>query len=149
MTTITFPSNTSEIISEIRKAVGRDVTFVTVPSSSPCPICSLDPITNTSTDSFCYYCSGDFWVPIYSSYVTIAHILWRPFDFVSWQRAGQLFDGDCRLQLEYTPENITVLDITSYVVVDDKRLEIKRKEFRGVPEINRVILDLIESEKED
>jgi hypothetical protein len=144
MTVITWPSNTTEIIDEIRNAIGRDVIFYTLAGSLPCPVCNLDPTTNTSTDSFCETCSGNFWMPIYSGIMISGHVTWNDHDMLNWQTGGQLFDGDCRIQIKYTPENITVLDATKWVEIDGKSLEIKRRNMRGVQQVNRVILSLIE-----
>jgi len=63
-----------EVIDAIRGAIGRDVTFNIVASSTGCPDCSLDPVTNTSTDSFCQTCDGKYWIPVYSGVVVSGHI---------------------------------------------------------------------------
>jgi len=141
---ITWPSNTKSIIDEIRGAIGRDVTFHIVASSIPCDYCDLDPTTNTSIDSFCPVCSGNYWIPVYSGVTISGHVTWGNADILNWQTGGMLMDGDCRIQIEYTPENITVVDATEWVEVDNKELEIKKRIYRGVKELNRIILNLIE-----
>lgn len=144
MTTITFPTNTTEVIDDIRGAIGRPVDFYSIVSTSGCPICALDPITNTSTDSFCPVCSGAYWLPTYN-YTTISgHIMWGQIDKLQWESAGQYYDGDCRIQIKYTLANFDLLDNTEYVMVDGKKMDIRNKELRGVPQINRIILYLIE-----
>lgn len=143
---ITFPNDTKDTIDEIRNAIGRNVIIQTIASSTACPDCSLDPITNTSTDSFCLTCSGVYWIPIYSGYSVLAHITWGQSEILNWQSAGQLFDGDCRIQVEYSDSNVTVLDNAEYITVDGRDFEIKSKIYRGVPELNRIIVDLKERE---
>lgn len=142
---ITFPSNTEEIIDEIRGAIGRDVNFITT-TFTECTVCELDPITDTSLDSFCIYCSGLYHIPVYSSYTTSGHIMWGNVDELNWVAGGQFFDGDARVQIKYTGTMLTVLDQLDHVEVDSKNFEVKSKIFRGVPSINRIILNLIERE---
>lgn len=142
---IVFPEGTEDTIDAIRGAIGRTVIFVTT-SPTACDVCELDPVTNTSLDSFCIYCSGLYWIPVHSGYNVIAHITWGNADQLNWVTGGQLIDGDCRIQVKYTSELITELDRTDYVVVDEKNFEINSKIYRGVPELNRVLIDLIEKE---
>lgn len=142
--TITFPTNTSNIIDEIRDAIGRSVTFYYVASSVACPVCTLDPVTNESTDAFCVVCSGSYWIDVYNTYTVSGHITWGPLEILGWQTGGQMQEGDGRVQVKHTNELITVLDTTDYMVVDGKTVEIKNKIYRGVPDINRVILNVKE-----
>lgn len=140
---IVFPENTEDTIDAIRSAIGRTVTFVTI-TLTACDVCELDPITNTSLDSFCIYCSGLYWIPVSSGYNVTAHITWGNADQLNWVTGGQLIDGDCRVQVKYTSQLITELDKTDYIIVDEKNFEINSKIYRGVPELNRVLIDLIE-----
>ena len=144
---ITFPTNTRDTINDIRDAIGRNVTFVYT-IESDCPTCDLDPVSNTSVDSFCPTCSGIGYLYTLSGYTVKAHITWGQADINNWQSAGQLFDGDCRIQVEYLPETITVLNLNPYVEVDGKKMSIKKKILRGVPNLNRILLDLNEQESE-
>jgi hypothetical protein len=148
---ITFPNNTKEIIDKIRLAIGRPIEFVTTESGTPCPAsgCDLDPIANTSTNSFCLTCSGMYWIPEYGSYTISGHIAWGKDEILKWESGGQWFSGEAGAQIEYSDTNITILDKTNYVVVDGKKLEIKKKLFRGVKALNRILLDLSEFDKED
>ena len=141
---ITWPSNTVTIIDEIRGAIGRDVTFIVLASSVPCPVCSLDPVTNTSTDSFCLVCSGVYHIPVYSGYTTSGHVTWGKLDKLEWLSGGQYYDGDCRVQIKYTTEHVTIVDNTKWLEVDGKQMEIKKRIYRGVQPLNRILLDLIE-----
>lgn len=140
---ITFPSDTKNTIDAIRSAIGRPVEFV-YESKVPCSACSLDPVTDTSTNSFCLVCSGVGYVITYSGVVISGHITQGPIDGMQWATGGQYYDGDCRVQIEYTPTNITVVDKTTYVLLDGKKFDVRKKILRGVKEINRVILDMIE-----
>lgn len=142
---IVFPNDTEDTIDAIRGAIGRTVTFVTI-TLTTCDVCELDPVTNTSLDSFCIYCSGLYWMPASSGYNVIAHITWGNADQLNWVTGGQLIDGDCRVQVKYTSELITELNRTDYIIVDEKNFEINSKIYRGVPELNRVLIDLIEKE---
>jgi hypothetical protein len=144
---ISFPSNTNDIINEIRNAIGRGVTFISKVESD-CPTCEVDPVSNTSTDSFCPTCSGVGYLYTTSGYTVIAHITWGQADIINWQSVGQLFDGDCRIQVEYLPETIEAINSCSYVIVDDKKMSIDKKILRGVQTINRILLDLREQERE-
>jgi hypothetical protein len=146
MVTITWPTNTTEITDAIREAIGRDVVFYVLAGSSECPACNLDPTTGTSTDSFCEVCSGSYYIPIYSGATILGHVFWVNHDILNWQTGGQLYDGDCNIQIKYTQDNITILDNTKWVEVDGKSLEIKSRDMRGVPQVNRILLTLIEND---
>lgn len=144
---IVWPDNTKEVIDDIRGAIGRDVEFYVVASSIACPTCELDPITNHSTNSFCPTCSGIYWVPLYSGYTISGHVTWGNSDFENWYPGGYQFDGDVRVQIEYTLANLDIVDNAEYVYVDDKVMEIKSFILRGVQAINRILIDMIEKEK--
>ena len=148
---ITFPTNTADVIDEIRGAIGRSITFYVV-TVSGCQACTLDPITNTSTDSFCPVFSGVHWIVTLSGAAINAHIIWGNVDSLGWYPGGQTLEGDCRAQIKYTLPNITIVDSVfenqsiygAYIDVDGKHMEIKNKVLRGVPEINRILIDLKE-----
>jgi hypothetical protein len=144
--TIYWPDSTKTIIDDIREAIGRPVIFHTK-TVSGCSVCTLDPISNESTDPFCSVCSGLYWIPTYSGQSIDAHITWGHADEMRWHTGGQLFDGDCRVQIEYTDTNVTIVNTTDYVEVDDKKMDIRKTIPRGVKEINRLLLDLVERDK--
>lgn len=148
MATIVFPDNTKEIIDEIRGIIGRDVTFVVVASSTPCPACGVNPITNTAINSFCTVCSGEGYIYTYQDYVLSGHVTWGNADIFNWYSAGQFFDGDARVQIEYTPLNVTIVDSSVWVEVDGKQMQVKKKVLRGVRPLNRILVDLIERNRE-
>jgi len=144
--TIEFSTDCRSVINSIRETIGRPVTFY-VTTETLCSGCTLDPVSNTSTNSLCPICSGYGYERTISGYTVTAHITWGKSDILNWQSAGQLFDGDCRLQVEYIPETITVLNLNPYVEVDGKKMKILNKIPRGVPTLNRILLGLEESDK--
>jgi hypothetical protein len=147
MSTVIWPDSTKQVIDSIRGAIGRDVEFFVVASSIACGVCSLDSITGHSTDSFCPICSGIYWIPVYSGCVVSGHISWAGADFQNWYSGGYQFDGDVRVQIEFTIANLDIVDRSVYVHVDNKVMEIKNFILRGVQSINRILIDMIEKEK--
>jgi hypothetical protein len=145
---ITWPSNTRETIEDIINTIGRPVEFVTV-TYSACPLCGLDPVTNTSTDSFCISCSGVYWIPMYSGTDITAHVTWKYADALNWEAGGMIFNGDGIIKIMYSGPYMSVLENTEYVVVDGKQVEISNITLLGVPQINRVQMDFKERKKED
>jgi len=143
---ISFPENTEDVINAIRTAIGRDVIFCVVASATACTLCDLDPVTNTSTDSFCLECNGDYWIPVFSGVTILGHISWGKSDQMRWETGGMWYEGSCGVQIEYTPENLATVNSAIYVTVDEKEMEIRKKMMRGVQNINRILLDLIEKE---
>jgi hypothetical protein len=137
----------THIIDDIRGVIGRTVDFHTIVSVSGCSVCGLDPVTNTSADSFCVVCSGVYWIPTYSVVTRSGHVTWGKADMMNWYPGGQQFDGDCRVQIKLLNDTMSMLDDTEFVVVDEKVLEIDSIIIRGVPTPNRVLVDLIEKEK--
>jgi hypothetical protein len=147
---ITFPSNTTETIDEIRGAIGRNVSFYVLANTEICPNgCTLDPVTDTSTNSFCPVCSGNYYIYTYSGVSVSGHVFWNSSDLMQWPSAGFTFDGECRVQIKHTSTNLNMVDTCKYVVVDNKKMTIKSKAFRGVPNINRIILYLDQEERDD
>lgn len=145
---ITFPSNTTEIIDQIRGAIGRDVTFMQQVGQTACTAsgCTLDPITGLSTNSFCTVCSGNYYIPTYSGAVVSGHITWKGAEELGWVSGGTLMEGDCTVQIKYTDTVDSMLLATSYVVVDNRVMEIIKVIPRGVPSVNRVIISMLEKE---
>lgn len=138
---ITFPTNTRDIINEIRDAIGRDIICYTE-SKQLCPVCSIDPVTDASTDVYCSNCSGVGYLISYSGDVIKAHVTWAPSETLAWVTGGQYFDGDCRVQIESTDANMTIVEGAKYLTVDGKNCIIKKKMYRGVANINRILIDL-------
>ena len=143
---ITFPSNTKDIIDDIRDAVGRTITFNVLVSQSGCSACSLDPVTNTSTDSFCTTCGSKYWINTYTDSEVTAHVRWKSMDKENRYTGGSVFEGDCRVQLEYSAANITIINNSETVEVDGKLMSIEKQAYKGIPELNRIVLILNEEE---
>lgn len=146
---ITFPSNTNKVIDSIRQAIGRPITIIYQVGVSGCSVCSLDPITNESTDPFCPVCSGHYWIPIYSGHTTIAHVFWKSGEQLDWLPGGQLYDADVTIQIGYSGNIEQILNSAKYYEVDGRKFEEEKRIYRGVPSINRVIVFLREMEKEE
>jgi hypothetical protein len=142
-----WPEGTKEIIEEIIGQIGREVEFVQVTYSS-CPACMLDPITNTSTNSFCDVCSGLYWIPLFSGVTISAHVTWKPSDILQWESGGQMFTGDCLVKVMYTDGNYQIVNEAKYLVVDGKELNVINITLLGVPSINRILIETKEKEKE-
>jgi hypothetical protein len=141
--TITFP-DTVEIIDAIRDAISRATVWTYVAGTYACSTCSLDPFTNTATDSLCSECGGLYWIPVYSGTTISGHVTWGFSEQLGWHSGGQLQEGDCRVQIKYTPANITVIDSTKWVDVDGKRMKVIKRTLRGAKQLNRILVDLIE-----
>jgi len=145
---ISWPSNTVTVIDDIRDAIGREVIFFVVASSYACPTCGVDPITDTALDPYCLTCSGIGYIVILSGVPLMAHVTWGHSELMGWYAGGQIDHGDCRVQIKYTVANEATVDGAKYVVVDNRVMQIMRKILRGVQPINRILIDLIEKERE-
>ena len=143
---IVFPE-TKEIIDEIRSAIGRPVVFYVIASLSGCSSCDLDPVANTSVDSFCTECNGTYWIPVYSGMDVNSHIAWGKSDQMRWESGGQWWEGSAGVQIARNDENISTVENAVYLVVDGKEMEIRKILHRGVPELNRILIDVIEKAK--
>jgi len=146
---ITFPSNTVEIIDGIRKAIGRPVTFIVITGSGVCTTCGINPFTNQAIDPLCPVCSGLGYIYTYSGVTISGHVTWGYSDLPQWVTGGQYFDGDCVIQIKFTDEILNILEMTKYVIVDNKSMRITKKIMRGVPQINRILLGLRQEDETD
>lgn len=143
---IIWPDNTKDIINGIRGVIGRDVIFNYVTSSYDCPLCHLDVATGTSDNSFCPVCSGTYYIDIISGVTISAFISWAGSELPEWQSGGTIPGGDATLQIEVTDEMEAILDKTRDILVDNRLMEIRKRLYRGVKNINRVLLSLIEKQ---
>lgn len=145
---IYFPANTTDIIDEIRDAIGRDVTIYTTVSGIPCPTsgCSLDPVTNLSINQFCDLCEGDYWINTASGVTVTAHVRMKNVDVPVWTVGGFIVDGDAQIQVKYTQVALDAVDGAEYYSVDGKEFVQKDLSFRGVPDVNRIVITLVEKE---
>lgn len=145
---IIWPSGTRDTIENIINTIGRDVTFYSS-TLSGCYNCSLDPVTNTSTDSFCQICSGVYWIPTWSGDAIKAHVTWKFADSEEFNTGGTVFLGDGIIKVMYSGPYMDIIDRSDYAVVDSKQVNIQRVTLLGVPSVNRIILDFKERSKED
>ena len=147
---VTWPSDTKAIITSIIDAIGRDVTFYTA-TLSGCSAsgCSLDPVTDTSTNSFCAYCSGTYWIQTLSGYTTKAHVTWKFADLNKWDTGGYVFNGDGIIKVMYSGDIFNIIDTAEYAVVDNKQVSIEKITLLGVPSVNRIVCDFKLKEKTD
>lgn len=144
-----WPSNTVQIKAEIISGIGRPVEFWTVYSSYACSGCTLDPVTNTSTDSFCEICSGNYWIPLYSGDTLRAHVTWKYADQQQYLTGGDVMLGDCQVKVILESGIDSLVSNAEYVIVDDRKMNIDRITYRGAVTPDRVILDLKEEEKDN
>ena len=149
MTLAIFPKGQarSQIEEIINNSTGRDVDFFYVYSTYACPICDLDPVTQTSTDSYCSVCSGVYWIDVYSGVTMSAHVTWK-FDYQNeFETGGRYFIGDARVKVMHSSTREQLIKTPkTYLVVDGKTMDIEKQTLLGNP-INRIILDLKEREE--
>jgi hypothetical protein len=147
---ISYPSNTRSVIESIISAIGRNVTFYTA-TVSGCTAsgCGLDPVTDTSINSFCLNCSGLYWIPIYSGYDIKAHVTWKFSEETAFNTGGMTFLGDGIVKVMYSGPYMEVINNTEYMAVDGKQVDIQRVTLLGVPSINRIVIDFKEKSKTD
>ena len=143
-----FPDNSRDYIEEMIWRDGRLVTFYVVDSITPCPVCSLDPITNTATDSFCTTCSGEYWIPTYSGATMSGHVTWGKSENRAWETGGMLDNGDVTVKVMHTAEREEIIHSSQYVIVDNREMDIKNILLRGIPQVNRIIVVLKEKERQ-
>jgi hypothetical protein len=143
---ISFPDNTTEIIDAIRGAIGRPIVIQVVASSIVCPTCGFNPVTEDALDPFCPTCSGDGLIFTYD-YITVSgHVTWGWRDLPNWVTGGQYFTGDCVVQIKFTDEILDAVKRAKYFYVDGTKMVFQKYVFRGVPEVNRIIIDLRQEE---
>lgn len=144
--TIFWPSNTEDTIDAIRDAIGRNITILVTVSGTPCPICDLNPVSNLSTDPFCPVCSGTYWINTTSGYIVNAHVTIGEID-LPWRVAGGYLEkGEAVVQIKYTDTNLYAVEHAAHYVVDDKIYLQDDISYRGIPNINRMVITLKEQE---
>lgn len=146
--TITWPTDTADSIDAIRNAIGRDILINVTVSGIPCTVsgCDLDPVTGLSTNQFCSECSGFYYINTISGYAVLAHVNWGQADTPIWETGGRVTEGDCLIQLKYTVTNEAAVDGSKSFVVDGKTLVKEAVDYRGVPDINRILVTLTQEE---
>lgn len=133
----------------ITNSTGRDVSIFYVYSSYACPNPddSYDPINDTSTDSFCPTCSGNWWIDTYSGVTWSGHVTWK-YDYKNeFETGGRVFIGDVQAKFMHSDERETILKTPkTYLVIDDITVDIVKLTQLGNP-INRVIVSCKEREE--
>lgn len=144
--TITFPTNTKEVIDEIREAIGRDITIYVTITGIPCTevSCSLDPVTDLSTDSFCAVCGGNYWLETVSGWTVSGHVRWRSENQMLWVSGGKIMEGDCRVTITFSDEGLNNVKASKYFIVDDIEMYMKNYRLKGVQPVNRIQITLLE-----
>lgn len=146
---ITWPTDTEDVTDAIRDVIGRDILIRVIGSGVPCPASGcgiLDPVTNLATNQFCATCSGFYWVNTLSAYTVLAHVNWGKADTPIWETGGRIADGDCLVQMKYTVTNLDAVNNAKNFVVDGKTLVKEAVDYRGVPDINRILVTLTQEE---
>lgn len=141
---ITFPTNTKEIIDEIRGAIGRDITIYTIASGGDCPTCRRDPLTGKSIDPYCPTCSGEGYLYTMSGTTASAHITWESINTSIYHPGGHVDVGECLVSMEYSEDLLEVVKDSKYFVVDSREMYAIDYDTRGVPELNRILVNLQE-----
>ncbi len=149
MSNIPIPNHITNIIDDIRGSIGRLVGFTVLDSTTPCSVCTLDPTTDTSTDSFCPVCSGVYYIKNTSEVMISGHVTWKDADRIAYYSAGTVMEGDARVQIKRSSRNLDVLDRTEHITLDGRKMHIQTLTPLGVPELNRIALSLIEEEKNE
>jgi hypothetical protein len=145
---ISWPSNTVNVIDEIRDAIGRNVIINIPITGIACtnPSDHLDPVTNLSTNQFCPTCHGAYWLNSISGVTVIAHVTWKPAEIPMWYPGGQIVEGDCLVQIKYTASAYTYVTDAESFIVDGKTLTKRNIILRGVPQTNRILVALDQQE---
>jgi len=141
---ISWPSNTAEIINKIRETIGRLITIYVNVSGTACPVCTLDPVTNLSTDPFCLTCEGNYWLAVTSAWTCSAHIRWRRTDQPIWSPGGIVDEGDCKVTIALSGSALYNVQNSNYFIVDDIDLYMKNYYQKGVQPLNRITVILME-----
>lgn len=136
-----------ETVEAIIREVARDVLFYYPISVSGCSLCSLDPITNTSIDSFCLQCGGEYWIPTFSGVTMSGKVAWGKSEDKDWQTGGLIDTGDCLVTVLHTTTTENIIFSSEYVRIDNRELDVKNIILRGTPQINRILVVLTEKER--
>lgn len=145
MSKIIWPENTTEIIDAIRGTIGRPIEIITASADVTCSACSLDPLSHRSTNPFCPVCSGAGYITVFSGTTLSAHVRWGTVDKGLSYPGGRLITGDCQATVAYSDTTLELLQTAAYIIIDDKQLYLDTYDLRGVPEINRIVLKLLQN----
>jgi hypothetical protein len=142
-----FPSNTRDLIEQMIDYDGREITIYTVTSLSGCYNCNLDPVSNTSTDSWCPVCSGEYWIPTYSGTDIKAHVTYGAVENKDWVTGGMIDNGQIQVKFMHSAELEEIVHDSKFFVVDGREMNVSKIILRGVPEVNRILVQLKEKER--
>lgn len=145
---VTWPSNTKEIIDQIRDTIGRPIELFTSLPGEDCPLCEIDPLSGKSVDPFCPVCSGQGQQITWSGTTITAHVRWGQVDASLLYPGARIITGDCTAAIEYTAENVAIIDAAKYALIDGKVLYIDSYDLRGVQPVNRVVLNLVQNPRD-
>lgn len=140
------------MINDLRAITGRLVEVHVEEGRIACSGCSLDPVTDESTDSFCTVCDGLYWIPVISGYSISGHVRWGSADQPMYTPGGNIPEGECKVTVQYTANNLRYVEDGEYWVVDGKTLYMKNFKLKGIRgnneehEPNRIAVRLIEEE---
>ena len=137
---ISFPSNTKEIIDDIRNTIGRNISFQTE-IKTLCSGCFLDPVTDESSNPFCPVCNGLGYLITPSGTTVLSLVSWGPFTNLNMVPGGQFYTGICGCQIEYSDDNFNLVKSSKYLIVDGTNLKVKNFIRRGTGVINRILID--------
>jgi len=142
---IVWDSSTINTAQEkIRQVLSRAFVINVKASGEACPDCSLDPVTNTSTDPFCVTCGGFYWINNTEAVTLSGHVRWRGQDQPNLYAGGTVPDGDCQVTITYTDQAVTYINKSIDFVVDDRVLSLKNFQLKGQPTPNRIKIVLVE-----
>jgi len=133
-------------VNEILSAIGREFTLYVKTSGTPCPQCLssgwYDPVTNSSTNSFCTICQGVYWLNIPSGIILTGHVKWNIGEIPYWNPGGIVPGGDCIITIPYSSGIENKVKNSLRFLVDNKDLTLKGYRLRGVKNPNRIIITL-------
>lgn len=136
------------VLDGILDAVGRDFTLNVKTTGIACPLCVaggyLDPVTNTSTNSFCPSCYGSYYLNTTSGIVLNGHVRWKSAEIPRWYPGGIVPDGDCMITVTYSDDTRTNIERALNFEVDNKILSLKSYILKGAKTPNRIIILLKE-----
>lgn len=143
MTIPAFP-DTTETLDAIRATIERPITINVKVQGTPCSACELDPITNTSVNSFCTVCSGLHWINTISGYTISGHVRWTRLEQPMYSPGGIIDQGDCIVTVKYSELTLTNIQNSDHFIVDERDLYLKNYVKKGVRQLNRIRIILKE-----
>jgi hypothetical protein len=144
-----WPSDTRDTIESIIGMIGREIDVFYTASSIACSACVLDPVTNTSTDSYCQTCSGLYWIPQYSGVTMSAHVTWRSEAQPSYPKGGIVLEGDATVKVMYSEERERIIKSADFLLVDGKIMDVRKVTVLGAPSVNRILVSLKERKENE